>query len=473
MAGVTITPGSKAYRPYGAALDLFACRDQEVLLSGPAGTGKSRACLEKLHLAAEKYPGMRGLILRKTRESLSQSALVTFERNVVPEGHPILKGPQRNMRQSYRYPNGSEIVVGGLDKSEKVMSTEYDMAYIQEAIEVGVKDWENVSTRLRNGRMPYQQIMADTNPDAPTHWLYRRCLEGKTTFFESRHEDNPVLFDQNQGTWTPAGVTYISRLDNLSGTRLQRLRYGKWVAAEGLVYDGWDRSIHMCDRFVPPYEWSRFWTVDFGFTNPFVWQNWVLHPDDIMILYQEIYITQKLVEDICPMIVDAAKRQPSPRAIICDHDAEGRATLVKHLNMSTKPALKAVELGIQGVAARLKLRANGEPGLKIMHDARVHPPDPELDEAKKPLCTAEEMDGYIWDIKAGQKKGDVPVKENDHGCDAKRYGVAFHDRLGGGGARLVRPTIHVPTQEEELKAINAIGYQNMLNRIHGRGRYQR
>ena len=29
-----------------------------------AGTGKSRAALEKLHFAAEKYPGMRGLILR-------------------------------------------------------------------------------------------------------------------------------------------------------------------------------------------------------------------------------------------------------------------------------------------------------------------------------------------------------------------------------------------------------------------------
>ncbi|HEY9015912.1 MAG TPA: hypothetical protein VIM84_12715, partial [Gemmatimonadales bacterium] len=78
-------------------------RTEEVLLSGPAGTGKSRGAMEKVHLAAEKYPGMRGLILRKTRESLTEAALFTFETKVVPLGHPILSGAQRRMRQAYRY----------------------------------------------------------------------------------------------------------------------------------------------------------------------------------------------------------------------------------------------------------------------------------------------------------------------------------------------------------------------------------
>src|SRR3990167_5067145 len=62
----------RPYQPFGACLDLFYTRADEVLISGPAGTGKSRACLEKLHLCASKYPGMRGLMIRKTRESLTQ-----------------------------------------------------------------------------------------------------------------------------------------------------------------------------------------------------------------------------------------------------------------------------------------------------------------------------------------------------------------------------------------------------------------
>ena len=53
----------RPYMPLGAARQLMLCRDPEVLLSGPAGTGKSRASLEKLHLAAMRYPGMRGLIV--------------------------------------------------------------------------------------------------------------------------------------------------------------------------------------------------------------------------------------------------------------------------------------------------------------------------------------------------------------------------------------------------------------------------
>ena len=65
-----------SYQPRGAARQLFANKDREVLLAGPAGTGKSRACLEKLHLAALQRP-IRAAIIRKTRASLTQSALVT------------------------------------------------------------------------------------------------------------------------------------------------------------------------------------------------------------------------------------------------------------------------------------------------------------------------------------------------------------------------------------------------------------
>ncbi|HLS00652.1 MAG TPA: hypothetical protein VK054_01520, partial [Beutenbergiaceae bacterium] len=92
-------------------LDLLKFKGPEIMLAGPAGTGKSRASLEKIHLCAERYPGMRALIVRKTRVSLTQTGLVTFEDHVLPEGHPVLQGAQRSHRSTYQYPNGSEIVV--------------------------------------------------------------------------------------------------------------------------------------------------------------------------------------------------------------------------------------------------------------------------------------------------------------------------------------------------------------------------
>src|SRR5690348_14956184 len=105
---------ARRYKARGAALKLWTDRRPEVLVSGPAGTGKSRACLEKIHACCLRWPGCRWLIVRKTRESLTESALVTFEEKVLPESSPIKAGPQRRLRQAYRYANGSEVVVGGL-----------------------------------------------------------------------------------------------------------------------------------------------------------------------------------------------------------------------------------------------------------------------------------------------------------------------------------------------------------------------
>ena len=115
------------YTPMGAAKALMECRDRELLIEGPAGTGKSRAVLEKINAAAWKYPGMRALICRATRVSMSETVLVTWERIVLGDGHPAIGTCSRAHRPTYEFPNGTTIVVGGLDNPDRLMSSEYDM----------------------------------------------------------------------------------------------------------------------------------------------------------------------------------------------------------------------------------------------------------------------------------------------------------------------------------------------------------
>lgn len=423
--------GVHKYRPRGACRALFVNRASEVLVSGPAGTGKSRACLEKVMAMCLTNPGMRALIVRKTMASLGSSALHTFRKHVAQEAFAIgaveFYGGSSQEPAQYRFTNGSAIMIGGMDKPSKIMSTEYDIIYVQEATELTVEDWEALTTRLRNGTVSFQQLIADCNPSHPTHWLKGRCDEGRTVMLHSAHTDNPVLYRDDESL-TEVGQDYLSKLNALTGVRKLRLRDGKWVAAEGIVYEEWDDSVHLVDRFDIPEEWQRYWAVDFGYTNPFVLQCWAEDPDGKLYLYREIYHTKRTVDQHAKAILAEVTEhgdpegkwlEPKPVGIICDHDAEGRAQLKKHTGLNTIPATKKVKEGIEAVQVRMRDRR-----LFILRDSLVKR-DTDLAEAKRPTCTAEELPGYIWNMTK-----DAPVKEGDHGCDAKRYMVAHRD-LGG------------------------------------------
>src|SRR5262245_49043147 len=67
---------------HGGVAEGFNSRAEEVLQAGPAGTGKTLANLLRVYWVCRKYPGARALIVRKTRESLTESVLVTWERDV-------------------------------------------------------------------------------------------------------------------------------------------------------------------------------------------------------------------------------------------------------------------------------------------------------------------------------------------------------------------------------------------------------
>lgn len=449
MPSITLDAPLPEQRPYtaiGAAAAMWRDRSLEIVVEGPAGTGKTRAVLEKLHFCALKYPGMRGLIVRKTRDSMSESVLVTFEEKVLPQGF-IRDGASRRTRASYVYPNGSEIIIAGLlvsgkDQRAKVMSTEYDMIIACEATEITEDDWEKLATRLRNHRMPYQQIIGECNPDAPSHWLHRRCDRGAAVAYFSRHQDNPMLWQG--GAWTPAGEQYVMRtLSRLTGVRRARLFEGRRAQAEGVVYELFDRAVHVIDPFPIPPEWLRMRSFDFGFTNPMVTQWWALDPDGRMYLYRELYMTGRTVRAHIETIQRVEKwylpdgsENPERERIsfsVADHDAEDRMTLAES-RIPTSAAVKAISRGIQKTHERLRILDDGKPRLYLFKNALIER-DPTLDEKKLPCSTEEEFDGYVWPRSSdGHAIKEEPVKLNDHGMDCLRYAVMRLDGVRPGSS---------------------------------------
>ena len=462
------------YAPRGGCKEVFDTQLEEVLISGPAGTGKSRACLEKLFAICMITPNTRGMILRKTLASLGSTALVTWRNFVIKEalatGKVVYYGGSSEEPAQYRFSNGSTVTIGGLDKPTRIMSSEYDIVYVQEATEITLDDLEMIKTRLRNWNISFQQLIMDCNPAGDKHWLKLRCNEKLSKLIESRHEDNPRLFDLlPDGTYrvTERGAKYIAILDSLTGVRYKRLRLGLWVSAEGIVYEEFDPAVHVLqwdydeegNRLPLPDDWPRYWVIDFGFAHPFVLQCFAEGPDGELYLYREIYHTQRIVDEHASQIMSIVTKEvmikwydhfnkverertdiewiePKPSAIICDHDAEGRRTFEKATGLGTQAAIKNVYEGIDAVKKRLMPAADGMPRLYVMADALVEK-DQWLVDHLLPTCTEQEYAGYIWHKSPDGRIQDEPVKLDDHGMDGTRYLTMFKDFKGKARATLV------------------------------------
>ena len=398
-----------SYWPRGGSAEMFRCHDPVAIISGPAGTGKTLGDLWKMHLCALKYPGMRGIILRKVQEDLTASALVTYQERVLGSGNFGVRpyGGSKFTPASYQYPNGSVVLVGGMDKSDKVMSREYDIALLIEATEFYEEDVDKLSTRMRWGVMPYQQIYGDVNPQGPGHWIYKWWQAGRLTMFWSTHKDNPVLWDADLNDWTGQGKAYMTRLDNLTGFRRDRLRDGKWTAAEGAVYPMFDRQAHV--KPLTPDDlagWARTLWIDVGTRNPTVVLTAYIAGDRIHIGH-EVYRRGMSSDDMVDTVAMRYQETGATHAVI-DPSAAALILSLQARGVVVRKGVNDVQNGILAVTSRLA-------------DLTIDPGCVE---------TINEFESYRYPDGA-RANSDTPVKENDHSMDSIRYGVM--DQMNGIG----------------------------------------
>ncbi len=448
-------PLNIAYRPLGGARRVWQSKVHELMIHGPAETGKTRGCLEKLNAFCWKYPGVQCVIGRKTFSSLKSTVLQTFERHVLQAWDPEYQVFDNKLTpvekyggeqpQFYSYPNKSRIWLGGLDKASRILSAERDMIYINQCEELTLDDWQTLMTRAtgRAGGAPYAQMLGDCNPGPATHWILARAKAGSMKLIKSVHRDNPTLYDPDTAELTKQGHITMGILDSLVGILHKRLRLGIWASAEGIVYEDYDQDIHLIDSFPIPEDWKRFIVIDFGYTNPFVCQWWAEAPGGDFYMYREIYHSQILAEFHAEAIrylsgfstqlshdnpyvhmIRHSLRSQAPEQIvggIADHDAEDAATLERY-GVYTVRAFKSISIGIEEVRRRLKIRGDGNTGIHFFRDALAHEPDDLLIEKHQPMQTIDELPIYSYPkIMEGRTVKENPIDLHNHGMDCKRY----------------------------------------------------
>ena len=422
--GQYITPYVTSDMPH--AREFMEAIEREVMFSGSFGAGKTRGGLEKGYHLSAKYPGNRGLVIRKTFASLRHTTMDSWFNEVRPNSVTLGYNQETHVD---KLKNGSEVLFLGLnDDPSRVGSLQVGWIFMDEAIEFTEPDYVMLLGRLRLNRVPFRQIFMATNPGSPQHFLYKRF------FLEKNPNRRVVLANSLNNPNNPED--YRESLNELKGIYRERFVLGKWVGFEGLVYSNADPEEVIITPFTIPEHWPRYRGVDFGYTNPFVCQWWAKCPEKEegkevegipragWYLYRQLYCSQRTVATHAETI----RGFPEPIvSTFCDWDAEDRATLDER-GVFTSLANKEIGPGVQTVWTAFENKRIH------MFSGSVLFEDQYLANQHLPVCTEQELPNYRWPVLKESLRNDrnpkeVPVDKDNHGMDATRY--VIHSVDGG------------------------------------------
>lgn len=307
----------------GAAQRAQAITDRAWLLAGPAETGKTYAALYRLDSEARKWPGSQWVLARKLRTTMDSTVLNTWRRIIELRGGVQVFGGEHP--QFYTYPNGARVWVVGFDNPDKILSGEFDGAYVNQTEELTEDDFETLTTRVtgRGAKTDTPMVWGDCNPGPEDHWIIGRRDSGRLVLLESHHEDNPTLHDGHD--WTAQGKATLATLDSLTGARYWRLRMGLWVGAEGQHFEAWDEAVHMIDPQPITGDWLIWGALDYGFGHPFASGVLGLSPNNDIHLMGEWVARKTLIPDhVAGYLGTLARLGIAPRrvrAVAAGHDA--------------------------------------------------------------------------------------------------------------------------------------------------------
>ena len=203
---------------------------------GSAGSGKSYTIAQRLIIRCCNEP-IRVLVCRRYATTLRNSCFALFK-EILAKWQLTNYVKIRETDMSIIFPNGSQIIMVGLDTEEKLLSlTNISTIWIEEAYEVEKNKVEQLNLRMR-GTASNQQLLLSWNPISKNSWLYNFTVEEppeNSIFIHSTYKDNPFL-----------NAEYVAALDEMEIRNPAKYRVyglGEWgVDTEGLVITNWKKE---------------------------------------------------------------------------------------------------------------------------------------------------------------------------------------------------------------------------------------
>lgn len=325
---------------------------------------------------------------------------------------------------------GRRVYVAGANDEraqEKIRGLTLAGAYVDEASTIPESFWAMLLTRLS---VEGARCFATTNPEGPRHWLKRDYLDRAATVIERdgsvvEGDDGGDLLDLARFRFTlqdnphlpPAYVAEIER--TYKGLWRRRYILGEWVAAEGAVFPMLDTTTdgdasHVVSM-LPRGE--RYWlAVDHGVTNPTHAVLIAQGSDQRLYAAAEWRDQNKTdaeyADGLEQWIADGCDGALGDHGVVdrvyVDPAAPG---FVRELHRRGWPAGPAAD---DQVSTRVVDGIRDLASLFARRRLLVH---------ERCGILIDELSGYAWDEKASERGEDQPIKQDDHGPDALRYGV--------------------------------------------------
>ncbi|MFF9199971.1 PBSX family phage terminase large subunit [Streptomyces sp. NPDC014779] len=266
--------------------------------------------------------------------------------------------------------------------------------------------------------VPGAKIFATTNPDNPGHWARKEWLDKADELGIRRWhfvmDDNPALDDE-----------YRERMKrSFTGLWYRRFILGHWVQSEGAIYESFDSTRHVV-KTLPRIDRWLCDSVDYGTVNPYADLLIGLGADRRLYVVSEYrHDSRKARRQMTDAEYSKARRAWLARVPQPETNAVGVAPEWTIVDPSASSYIEQLHRdGVKGVTAADNAVLDGIRTVSSLFstgELLVH-------ESAQGLI--DELPGYSWDDAAAEKGEDKPIKENDHSCDALRYGVRTTEAL--------------------------------------------
>ena len=349
-----------------------------IVNEGGTGSSKSYSIAQVFLLLLLKSNKIVLTVVRKTMPALRATAMRDFF-NILKQENIYNAQNHDKTNSTYTFRNNM-IEFISVDDPMRVRSRRRDFLWINEANELDIEDWRQLSMRTSG------TIFLDYNPSDEYHWIYDEvlirndCLKITSTF-----KDNPFLQKE-----IIKEIEHYKEIDknywNIYGLGLR----GKKEAA---IHKDWE----YCDKL--PEEGDFVFGLDFGYNSPTSVVKVVLRDEGWYaeeILYERYLTNSQLIEKLKELNI------PKQKEIYCDASEPQRIKEIQNAGYWALTADKDVSKGIDTVNSR------------------------KLFITKNSLNLISEIKRYSWKLKIDGSFSDDPVNVYDHAMDALRYAIHSH-----------------------------------------------